>query len=115
MYSKFAESKRWSIEILSSHETEIGGFGISSPDDLLLVEEFITVKQEASIVSVLFDDAAVADFYDQQVKATIDSLTSLIEPVMIVLVGGLIGVVVVSMFLPIFTLPEAVLRGGANF
>ena len=48
-------------------ETEIGGFGIAPPDDLLLVEEFVTVKQEATAVSISFDDAAVADFFDGQV------------------------------------------------
>ena len=48
-------------------ETEIGGFGVSSPDDLLLVEEFVTVKQRCSAASVAFDDQAIADFYDEQV------------------------------------------------
>ena len=48
-------------------DTEIGGFGISRKDDLLLVEDFVTVKQRASVVSVKFDDDAVADFFDKQV------------------------------------------------
>ncbi len=48
-------------------ETEIGGFGITSPNDLLFVEDFMTVKQEASVVSISFDDEAVADFFEDQV------------------------------------------------
>src|SRR5271168_3712876 len=44
--------------------TEIGGFGISAPDDLLYVEDFVTVKQEVSPVTVRFLDEAVADFFD---------------------------------------------------
>jgi len=48
-------------------DNEIGGFGITEPDDLLFVREFITVKQEVSCVSVRFDDEAVADFFDTQV------------------------------------------------
>lgn len=48
-------------------DTEIGGFAVTSPDDLLLVEDFVTVKQTCSIVSVAFDDLAVADYVDQQV------------------------------------------------
>lgn len=48
-------------------ETEIGGFGITPADDLLLVEDFLTVKQEVSSVSVAFDDEAVADFFEDQV------------------------------------------------
>lgn len=50
-------------------ETEIGGFGITPGSDLLLVEDFLTVRQEVSIASVSFDDAAVADFFDRQVDA----------------------------------------------
>jgi len=48
-------------------DNEIGGFGITEPDDLLFVREFATVKQEVTGVSVRFDDSAVADFFDQQV------------------------------------------------
>ena len=48
-------------------DNEVGGFGISDPEDLLFVREFITVKQEVTCVSVRFDDASVADFFDAQV------------------------------------------------
>jgi proteasome lid subunit RPN8/RPN11 len=48
-------------------DTEIGGFGISAPDDPLLVEDFVTVRQRTTSVTVAFDDAAVADFYEDQV------------------------------------------------
>jgi proteasome lid subunit RPN8/RPN11 len=48
-------------------DNEVGGFGITNPDDLLFVREFITVKQEVTDVSVKFDDEAVADFFDAQV------------------------------------------------
>jgi proteasome lid subunit RPN8/RPN11 len=48
---------------------EVGGFAITSPDDLLRVEEFVTVRQLVTVASVAFDDAAVADLFDQQVDA----------------------------------------------
>ena len=48
-------------------ETEIGGFGISAADDLLLMEDFVTIKQDVSMASVSFDDEAVANFFDSQV------------------------------------------------
>ena len=51
-------------------ETEIAGFGITQADDLLYIEEFATVKQEVTTASFVFDDAAVADFFDQQVDAS---------------------------------------------
>ncbi len=47
--------------------TEIGGFGITPADDLLLVEDICLVQQICSAVSVRFDDEAVADFFEQQV------------------------------------------------
>ncbi|MGA2501079.1 MAG: hypothetical protein ABSH20_25355 [Tepidisphaeraceae bacterium] len=48
-------------------DTEIGGFGITSAEDLLLVEDFQTVQQAVTSVSVAFDDTAVADFFEDQV------------------------------------------------
>jgi hypothetical protein len=52
---------------LHAGETEIGGFGISRTDDLLYVEDFITVRQRVSCVTVEFDDTAVADYFDGMV------------------------------------------------
>ncbi len=48
-------------------DMEIGGFGISRKDDLLLVEGFATIKQTASVVNVAFDDDADAESFDRQV------------------------------------------------
>jgi proteasome lid subunit RPN8/RPN11 len=48
-------------------DNEVGGFGITDPDDLLLVKEFVTIKQEVTVVSVKFDDEAVANFFEDQV------------------------------------------------
>lgn len=50
-------------------DTEIGGFGVACADDLLVVEDFVTVTQRASFVGVSFDDEAVADHFDSQVTA----------------------------------------------
>ncbi|MCA9069516.1 MAG: hypothetical protein KDA84_11360 [Planctomycetaceae bacterium] len=50
-------------------ETEIGGFGISHPEELLLVEDVRIVKQTCSWAHVAFDDESVADFFDEQVDA----------------------------------------------
>ncbi len=46
----------------------------------------------------------IADFYDEEVDAAVTALVSILEPVMIVILGGLIGTIVVSMYLPIFNL-----------
>jgi hypothetical protein len=47
--------------------TEIGGFGITPPDDLLFVEDIQLVRQTCTVTSVQFDDAAVAALFDHQV------------------------------------------------
>lgn len=47
--------------------TEIGGFGVSHPDDLLRVEDIVLVKQSCSVVTVAFHDDAVADYFDRMV------------------------------------------------
>jgi type IV pilus assembly protein PilC len=49
-----------------------------------------------------------ADFYDRQVEAAVNGITALIEPVLIVFVGLIVGIIVVTMFLPIFYLGDAV-------
>ena len=46
----------------------------------------------------------LADFYDDEVEATVSALLSVLEPIMLVFVGGMVGVIVVSMYLPIFSL-----------
>lgn len=48
-------------------DNEVGGFGITKPDDLLYITDFVTVKQEVSAVSVKFDDEAVANYFEDQV------------------------------------------------
>lgn len=59
----------WAKLIYFCHrgETEIGGFGLTRADDPLLVEDFLTVRQSVSGASVEFDDAAVADLFENQV------------------------------------------------
>jgi len=48
-------------------ETEIGGFGLSAVDDPLLIVDILIVKQRCSVVTVAFDDEAVADLVDELV------------------------------------------------
>lgn len=50
-------------------DTEVGGFGIAAPDDLLRIEDVQLVTQDCSWAHVAFDDASVADFFDRQVDA----------------------------------------------
>lgn len=55
----------------------------------------------------------VSDFYDRQVEATVHGISALIEPILIVSVGLIIGFIVMSVFLPMFSMGEALMQGGA--
>jgi type IV pilus assembly protein PilC len=48
----------------------------------------------------------IADFYEDEVNATIKALTSILEPVMIVVVGGIVGFIIVSLYMPMFKVYE---------
>ena len=50
----------------------------------------------------------VADFYESEVETMVNGLTSMIEPLLMVFIGGVIGTIVVAMFLPIFKMSEVV-------
>ena len=49
----------------------------------------------------------VASFYEEEVEATAAGLTSMLEPIMMVVLGGIIAVLVIAMYLPIFNLAGA--------
>ena len=44
----------------------------------------------------------IAEFYDQEVEATTEALTALIEPLMIAVLGGIIGSMIIALYMPIF-------------
>lgn len=52
-------------------DTEVGGFGVSAADDLLLIDDVQLVRQVCDLASVVFDDASVADYFDRQVDARV--------------------------------------------
>ncbi|MEZ5338527.1 MAG: type II secretion system F family protein [bacterium] len=67
-----------------------------------LVTNLISVGEEAgNLEEILFK---ISDYYDAEIDATIRALASLIEPIMIVVIGSIVGVIVVSLYLPIFNL-----------
>jgi proteasome lid subunit RPN8/RPN11 len=52
------------LMFLHAGDTEVGGFGISAENQPLYIADFVTVKQAVTSVTVAFDDAAVADYFD---------------------------------------------------
>ncbi|MFN9856626.1 MAG: type II secretion system F family protein, partial [Pseudanabaena sp.] len=50
----------------------------------------------------------VADFYENEVEEAVKALTSLMEPLMIVVLGGMVGSIIVGMYLPIFSIMDKI-------
>ena len=71
-----------------------------------MVTQMISVGEETGSLDAML--GKIADFYEDEVNASIKALTSIIEPVMMIGVGGIVGVVVISMYLPIFNMMNIV-------
>ncbi|UJA20294.1 type II secretion system F family protein [Thermoleophilia bacterium SCSIO 60948] len=69
-----------------------------------MVAHMVSVGEDSGQLETML--GKVADFYDAEVDAKVKALTSLLEPVMIVVVGSIVGFIVISMYLPIFSLYE---------
>ncbi len=54
----------------------------------------------------------IADFYEEEVDVAVDALTSLLEPVMMVFIGGIVGGMLIAMYLPIFEIAGSVSKAG---
>jgi type IV pilus assembly protein PilC len=65
-----------------------------------MVTHMVGVGEETGALDEML--SKIADFYEDQVEAAVKSLTSILEPVMLVLVGGIVGFIVISMYLPLF-------------
>lgn len=71
-----------------------------------MVVQMIAVGEDTGAIDEML--RKIADFYDQQVAATTEQLTALIEPIMIVVLGGLVGGMIIALYLPIFQIFDLV-------
>jgi len=71
-----------------------------------MVGQMVAVGEETGQLENML--AKIADFYEAEVDAKVKALTSLIEPIMIVFVGGIVGFIVIAMYLPIFSLYDKI-------
>jgi type IV pilus assembly protein PilC len=65
-----------------------------------MVAQMVAVGEETGALDTML--SKIADFYEDQVDASVKSLTSILEPIMLVVVGGIVGFIVISMYLPLF-------------
>jgi len=71
-----------------------------------MVIQMISVGETSGALDKML--TKVADFYDEEVDTAVEALTSMIEPLMIVFLGGTIGTIIIAMYLPIFKMAGAV-------
>ncbi len=72
----------------------------------VLVTQMIGVGEETGALETML--SKVADFYEDEVEAAVKMLTSILEPVMIIVVGGIVGFIVISMYLPMFKVYDTI-------
>src|SRR6266540_1371771 len=72
----------------------------------IMVTQMIGVGEETGALETMM--TKVADFYEEQVAAAVKALTSILEPIMIVIVGGIVGFIVIAMYLPMFKVYDSI-------
>ena len=72
-----------------------------------MVVQMTAIGEEAGALDTML--FKVAEFYEEEVSNTVDALSSLIEPMVMVIIGGLVGSIVVAMYLPIFKIAMTVM------
>ena len=76
--------------------TQLGNSNIFPP----MVTQMVAIGEESGELETMLEK--IADFYDTEVDNAVESLTALMEPIFIVVLGGIVGAIVVAMYLPIF-------------
>jgi type IV pilus assembly protein PilC len=71
-----------------------------------MVAQMIAVGEETGNLDAML--SKVADFYEDEVAAAVKALTSILEPVMIILVGGIVGFIVIAMYMPMFKVYDSI-------
>jgi type IV pilus assembly protein PilC len=74
-----------------------------------MVVQMVGVGEQTGALDAML--SKIADFYEDEVDVAVAGLTSLIEPIMMVVIGGTVGVVLISMYLPIFAMAGKIKAG----
>ncbi|CAN5637098.1 type II secretion system F family protein [soil metagenome] len=79
---------------------------MDSPVFPSMVGHMVKVGEETGALTTML--TKIGDFYEDQVEASVKALTSILEPVMIVIIGGIVGFIVISMYLPLFSVYDQI-------
>lgn len=108
-----ATTGNWMIEkaLLETKEAVSRGKTLAEPLTKIpyfpnMVTQMISIGEQTGNIDQML--AKVADFYEDEVNNATDAVTSLMEPLLMVVLGGIIAVIVIAMYLPIFNLANTV-------
>jgi type IV pilus assembly protein PilC len=108
-------SGNWVVEdaILKARTSIKGGENIADPLSKTtvfppMVTQMIAIGEASGGLDEML--SKVADFYDAEVDQAVENLTSALEPLIMVVLGGIVGFLVISMYLPIFQLAGTVME-----
>ena len=71
-----------------------------------MMVQMVAVGEETGSMEIML--TKIADFYDDEVDTAVSGLTSMLEPLMMVFMGGSIGSILIAMYLPIFTIADSI-------
>jgi len=71
-----------------------------------MMVQMIAVGEETGSMEIMLNK--IADFYDDEVDTAVAGLTAMLEPIMMVFMGGAIGTILIAMYLPIFTIADTI-------
>jgi type IV pilus assembly protein PilC len=77
-----------------------------------MVVQMIEVGEESGQITDMLDK--LADFYDHEVEAATDALASALEPLLVVLLGAVIGTMVICLYMPMFSIYSKIASSGGS-
>ncbi|MGZ3745303.1 MAG: type II secretion system F family protein [Pseudobdellovibrionaceae bacterium] len=97
--------------LIKSKDSVIQGRSFSAPlskEKVIpeMVVQMIAIGEQSGTMDVML--GKIADFYEDEVETSVKAMTSLIEPLMMVFLGGIIAILVIAMYLPIFSMGDIV-------
>jgi type IV pilus assembly protein PilC len=98
--------------MVAVRESVTGGGTVSAPMRTApeafptMVVQMLAVGEETGAMDTML--SKIADFYEDEVAAAIKALTSILEPLMIIIVGAMVGFIVISMYMPLFKVYDAI-------
>jgi len=72
----------------------------------VLVTQMVSTGEESGRIDELLNKAA--EFYDKEIRNIVDSLASIIEPILIVILGGIVGSILIALYLPVFSIGKLI-------